>query len=218
MSKFKVKFNKEAYITNGSGYLLRKGGIKLITYREIDESYFEKYDRIPMLVHVKSIFRLEKIENGLGGILLKETIVNEITKNLGVYEEATKYADKFDITNWAFFMAFDKEIPIGAVTIASKTKDVQMLDDRDDICVLWDIRVDDRYKQQGVGTKLFNMAVGWSRKNGFKQLKIECQNNNVPACKFYHKHGAVLGKVDEYAYFKETDIKDEVQLIWYLDL
>lgn len=44
----------------------------MFTYREIDESFFEKYDKIPMFVLVKSMFAVEKIENGLGGILLKE--------------------------------------------------------------------------------------------------------------------------------------------------
>lgn len=190
----------------------------MISYKKIDESYFDKYAEIPMIVHVKSIFKLEKINNGLGGILLKETQVKEYIKDLGVYEQPTKYADEFDITNWAFFMAFDNELPIGAVTIASKTKEVNMLDGRDDMSVLWDIRVDDRYKQQGVGTKLFDLAVEWSKSNGFIQMKIECQNNNVQACKFYHKQGAVLGKLDEYAYYKDIDIKDEVQLIWYLEL
>ena len=73
----------------------------MITYKEIDESYFGEYDRIPMIVHVKSIYRLEKINSGLGGILLVETPVDEYRKDLGVYAEATKYADEFDITNWA---------------------------------------------------------------------------------------------------------------------
>ena len=49
-------------------------------------------------------------------------------------------------------------------------------------------------------------------------MKIECQNNNVQACKFYHKQGAILGKIDAYAYYKDIDIRDEVQLIWYLEL
>lgn len=190
----------------------------MITYREIDESYFEEYDKIPMRVHVKSILRVEKIENGLGGILLKETPNEECLKDLGVYEKATEYSKEFDITNWTFFMAFDNEFPIGAVTVASKTKNVNMLDGRDDMSVLWDLRVDDRYKRQGVGTKLFTMAAEWSKLKGLKQMKIECQNNNVPGCRFYHKHGAVLGKIDEYAYWDDIDTKDEVQLIWYLDL
>ncbi|WP_316569506.1 GNAT family N-acetyltransferase [Neobacillus sp. YIM B06451] len=190
----------------------------MITYKEIDESYFHEYDRIAMLVHVKSIFSLEKIENGLGGILLKETPVKEYIKDLGAYEKPTQYPNEFDITNWVFFMAFHNERPVGAATVASKTKGIHMLDAREDLAVLWDIRVDDPYKQQGVGTQLFNMAVEWSKLKGFTQMKIECQNNNVPACKFYQKHGAVLGKIDEYAYIHDPQVKDEVQLIWYLNL
>lgn len=38
--------------------------------------------------------------------------------------------------------------------------------------VLWDLRVDDRYKRQGVGTKLFTMAAEWSKLKGLKQMKI----------------------------------------------
>ena len=47
---------------------------------------------------------------------------------------------------------------------------------------------------------------------------IECQNNNVAACKFYHKQGAVLSKIDMYAYYSEPEIRDEIQFIWYLDI
>lgn len=190
----------------------------MITYREIDKSYFEEYDKIPMVVHIKSILSLEKINNGLGGLVLKEVPVKAYIKDLGKYEKATEYAEEFDITNWSFFMAFDDEVPIGAATIASRTKNVNMLDSRDDMTVLWDIRVVDRYKKQGIGTELFRKAVQWSKEKCFKQMKIECQNNNVPACRFYHKQGAVLGKIDEYAYYKDIEIRDEVQLIWYLDL
>lgn len=190
----------------------------MITYKKINESYFEKYDSIPMLVTVKSILALEKIEGGLGGILLKEIPVEEYEKDLGIYEKAVEYPVEFDISNWVFLMAFDGEVPIGAATVASKTKNINMLDGRDDMSVLWDIRVDDKYKRTGVGTKLFNMAVKWSKSSGFRQMKIECQNNNVQACKFYRKQGAYLGKIDEYAYYNDSDAKNEVQLIWYLDL
>jgi Acetyltransferase (GNAT) family. len=52
----------------------------------------------------------------------------------------------------------------------------------------------------GVGTKLFSIAVEWSKPKGLKHMKIERQNINVQACRFYHNCGAVLGKIDEYAY------------------
>lgn len=55
-------------------------------------------------------------------------------------------------------------------------------------------------------------------KAGYKQMIIECQNNNVTACNFYKKQGALLSKVDMYAYYSEPKVRDEIQLIWYLDL
>lgn len=84
--------------------------------------------------------------------------------------------------------------------------------------MLWDIRVEHSYRRRGVGQALFDMAVGWSREQKLTQLKIECQNNNVPAVRFYHKQGAVLSAVDEYAYGHESGNRRETQLIWYLNL
>lgn len=115
-------------------------------------------------------------------------------------------------------MAFDEEKPIGAMTVAGTTPNLNMLSGRDDVCILWDIRVIDGYKHQGVGQKLFDMGIKRAKEDGYKQMIIECQNNNVPACKFYHKQGAVLSKIDMYAYFLEEDCKNEVQFIWYLDI
>ena len=190
----------------------------MISYKKVDHSCFKAYDAIPMWVDVKSEYVLDKINNGLGGILFKEVPVKNYIRDFANDGKATEYSSRFDITNWAFFMAFDDEKPIGAVTIVSKTADVHMLDGRDDITVLWDIRVADEYKHHGIGQHLFDLAADWSRSNGFKQMKIECQNNNVPACKFYHKQGAVLAKIDEYAYYDDPDSRNEVQFIWYLNL
>jgi len=93
-----------------------------------------------------------------------------------------------------------------------------MLSGRDDLAVLWDIRVDDAYKHQGVGQVLFEMSVKWSREQGLTQMKIECQNVNIPAVRFYHKQGAVFSAIDEYAYYNKPEFRHEAQLIWYLDL
>lgn len=62
------------------------------------------------------------------------------------------------------------------------------------------------------------MATNWFREHNLVQMKIECQNNNVPAAKFYHKQGAILSMVDEYAYYNEPEFRHETQFIWYLDL
>ena len=115
-------------------------------------------------------------------------------------------------------MAFDDEKPVGAATVAARTDKLYMLAGRDDACVLWDIRVADEYKHQGIGQKLFDLAVKNAKADGYRQMIIECQNNNVPACNFYRKQGALLSKVDIYAYYQEEACRNEVQFLWYLDL
>ena len=59
---------------------------------------------------------------------------------------------------------------------------------------------------------------GKRRKQGCKQLKIEAQNNNVPACRFYAARGCHLGAIDRYAYAHNPRLADETMLIWYLEL
>ncbi len=192
----------------------------MFTFRQMDETCFPLYDRVPMRLTVRSEYRIEKINRGLGGFVLTETSVEPYVKDfcLGDDESVTRWTKRFDITNWAFFMAFDGERPVGAATVASRTDGVHMLGGRDDLAVLWDLRVDEAYKHQGIGQRLFDMAVDWARREGLVQLKIECQNNNVPAVNFYHKQGAILSAMDEYAYYTDEEYRHEAQLIWYLDL
>ncbi|KIJ43922.1 hypothetical protein M422DRAFT_30732 [Sphaerobolus stellatus SS14] len=200
----------------------------MIDIKQIDKSYLPIYDTIPMLVRVESEYAVEPIDGGLGGFLfqLKE-VTTPYTKDLGKYEKPSKYEERFDISNWAFFIAFDTDKPnpdgsgplaVGAITLVGRTPNVDMLDRRDDLAVLWDIRVREESQRLGLGTKLFTTAVRWARKQGFRQLKIEAQNNNIAACRFYRKQGALLGGLNRYAYYDDPDIRGDVQLLWYLDL
>jgi hypothetical protein len=62
----------------------------------------------------------------------------------------------------------------------------------------------------------------WCREQGLKMLKIETQNVNVPACRFYASQGARLGAINRFAYADATwsrpDVQDEVMLLWYYKL
>lgn len=193
---------------------------KTITYKKVDRTYFPQYDQIPMTVHVSAYYRIDKDNRGLGGFTLVETPIEPYIKDFCVGDDKsiTRWEKRWDISNWAFFMAFDGERPVGGVTIVSRTKEINMLSGRDDLVVLWDIRVDDAYKHKGIGQVLFDMSVNWSREQGLVQMKIECQNNNIPAIRFYHKQGAILSSIDEYAYYNEPEYRYETQLIWFIDL
>lgn len=191
----------------------------MITYKKVNDAYFPQYDSIPMKVNVSSYYRIEKVNRGLGGFALVETMVKPYIKDFCVGEEqSVERWKRWDISQWGFFMAFDGDMSVGAAAVACRDRGINMLSGRDDLAVLWDIRVCHEYKHQGIGQALFDMVVKWSKTQGFIQLKIECQNNNVPAVKFYHKQGAVLSAVDEYAYYNEQEFRHEAQLIWYLDL
>jgi len=192
----------------------------LITYKKVDKTYFSQYDQIPMKINVSAYYNIEKHNRGLGGFSLVETPVEPYIKDFcnGKNKTISRWEKRWDTTNWAFFIAFYGDRPIGGATVATRTKEINMLSGRDDLAVLWDIRVDDDYKHKGIGQSLFDMAVKWSREQGLVQMKIECQNNNIPAIKFYHKQGAVLSAIDEYAYYNEPKYRHEIQLIWMLDL
>jgi len=62
---------------------------------------------------------------------------------------------------------------------------------------------------------MFKAAEAWSMAKGCRQLKVETQNINVPACRFYAKQGCVLRAIHPHAY---PEFPDEVQLLWYKDL
>ena len=93
----------------------------MITFKEVDKSFFELYDKVSMNVNVQSEYEVKRINGGLGGLVFEEVPVEPYIKDLSIYERAIEYEKEFDITNWRFYMAFDDDIPVGAMTVAGKT-------------------------------------------------------------------------------------------------
>lgn len=48
-----------------------------------------------------------------------------------------------------------------------------------------------------------------------EELKIETQNTNAPACRFYARRGCVLRAIRRFAY---PLLPNEVELLWYKEL
>jgi ribosomal protein S18 acetylase RimI-like enzyme len=101
---------------------------------------------------------------------------------------------------------------VGGAVAAWNTPSVDMLEGRSDLAVLWDVRVDPEYRERGVGHCLFTAVTDWARTRGCRTLKVETQNINVPACRFYARQGCELRTIRSDAY---PDLPDEVQLLWY---
>jgi len=185
-----------------------------IRYCEIGPDKLKEYGNIPFYYDTETKYELKKINRGLGGISIELIKVPRFHKDFG--SRVDNWTEIFDISNWKFFVAYnEKDEMVAGCTLAINTNNCNMLEKRSDLVVLWDIRVKDEYKHQGIGQHLFDMALNYSKENGFKQLKVECQNTNPAAVNFYHKQGMVLHAINEYAY---PDYPNEAQMLWYLDL
>lgn len=122
---------------------------------------------------------------------------------------------RFDVSNWTLFTARVGGSRVGGATVAFNTPGLTMLEGRRDLSVLWDIRVGPNIRGKGIGSALFKKVETWARAHSCRQLKVETQNVNVPACRFYARHGCELRAVHHAVY---PDLPEEIQLLWYKDL
>lgn len=165
---------------------------------------------------VESFLGLTLIEDGLGGVEFTEISVAEPwVKDYDDRETPTDWVKRFDASNWVLLTAYDSEERVGGAVIALDTPELHMLDGRQDLAVLWDLRVAPEARGSGVGESLFRAVETSSRSRGCHDLKVETQNINVPACRFYQRMGCTLGAVNRFAY---PDLPDEVQLLWFKNL
>jgi GNAT superfamily N-acetyltransferase len=157
-------------------------------------------------------------DDDVGRFALSERLVD--TPYVKAYDEIpgegpSQWARRFDISRWAFIRAQSGDRLVGGAVLAFDTGDVEMLEGRRDLAVLWDIRVSPDVRGKGIGSRLVRASEAWAISKGCRQLKVETQNINVPACRFYEKQGFVLRAVDRLAY---PELPREIQLLWYKDL
>ncbi len=174
--------------------------------------------RIPISFEVESVFDVSAPGGGLGGLILSERRLDApYVKDYDAMEGEgpAQWAERFDVSNWGLIGAHSNGARVGGAVIAFNTEGVNMLEGRRDLAVLWDIRVAPEARGRGVGSALFRAAEAWASARGCSRLKIETQNINVPACRFYARQGCVLGAINRFAY---RDLPDEVQLLWYKTL
>ena len=196
-----------------------------IIIHQVEISGLPAYASIPISYRVESLFRIEAVDHGLGGFRLSEEKVDlPYLKDYdaggcdGSPETPLDWPRLFDISSWGIFMAYDGENPLGGAAVALHTAGVNMLEDRQDLAMLWDIRVRPENRGQGIGRQLFRRSASWAAAQGCRQLKIETQNVNVPACRFYARQGCELGGINCFGYAGCPSVAHEAMLLWYLDL
>lgn len=188
---------------------------------EVGKESLGEYSKVPIAFEVKSVLEVDRVQGGLGGLALTEAPVDQpYIKDYDASPDGgpARWTEKFDLSNWAIFIGHDGASPVCGATVAFDTPGVHMLAGRSDLAVLWDIRVLPGMRRSGIGAKIFARASDWARGRGAAQMKIETQNTNVPACRFYLKQGCRLGEIDLQAYAHDPLTAHETMLVWYLDL
>lgn len=181
----------------------------------------ERYPPIPISFRVESRLRVETIDGGFGGFRLTEELVEEpYVKDYDEFEQGNPLdsAKRFDPSRVHAFAAFDGDKPVGAAVVVVDSLGACALTCRDDVAVLWDIRVHPDYRGRGIGSMLFDQAVTCAREQGCGVLAAETQNINVPACRFYAGKGCYLGLISPCAYGNDPRFAHEAMLVWCLDL
>jgi GNAT superfamily N-acetyltransferase len=164
---------------------------------------------------VSEIFDVGEAPNQQFALSARQVAVPYLKDYDAVSDRPTEWSQRFDISKWAFFAAFAAGQRVGGVAIAYDTPDLDMLEGRIDLAVLWDIRVDRPHRRRGVGTALVAAAASWAFRNGCRQLKVETQNTNVAACRFYTREGFVVRSARHGVYSEQPA---EIQLLWYKDI
>lgn len=192
-----------------------------IEVRQVGIEFASRYGEVPIAFCVESILEPESLD--APGIVLREVRGDEpyekdYDTDTDDSDHPQHWAERWDTSHWGFFAAFDGDAPVGWAVVATRTPNMNVLEGRADLAVLWDIRIHQEWRRRGIGTRLFNRAADSARRQDCRQLKIETQNVNVPACRFYAARGCRLGGIVPGCHAYPPSFHHEYTLLWYLEL
>jgi GNAT superfamily N-acetyltransferase len=183
--------------------------------REEPPSALAAYARVPIAFDVRERLAVHAAERGLGGLrLVAEPVTVPYAKDYDAEpgQHPAAWPRRFDVARWGVLSAWRDGARAGGAVVAWDSPEVEMLAGRPELAVLWDLRVAPALRRGGVGAALFRAAEGWAAARGARWLKVETQNVNVAACRFYAAQGCLLGAIDSFAY---PTLPHETQLLWY---
>ena len=175
-----------------------------------------EHSEIPIRFEVRTVFEV-KGDDPVSAVLVERSVEPPWIKDYDAVqgEGPTCWPKRWDVTNWGLLAAYVGGRRLAGCVLAYNTDGVNKLEGRDDVVAVWDLRVHPDHRERGIGHKLFEAAVQWGRDRQCRELKVETQNINVPACRFYKRQGCRLSSIDRSAY---EACPEEVELIWSLAL
>ncbi len=79
-------------------------------------------------------------------------------KDYDAVENPVSLPQRFDLSNWGFFAACLDGGRVGGAVVVRNASELDFLEGRTDLALLWDIRVAEEVRGKGVGSALFRAA------------------------------------------------------------
>ena len=174
----------------------------------------DSYASVAIAFEVAEVFDVSDQPSDSGGFsLTRRTLDVPYVKDYDVIDGGPMcWAQRFDLSRWGLLAAYAGRRRVGGAAVLVDAPEVFMPAARRELAVLWDIRVAPEARGDGIGSALVVAAQTWAAARGCRQLAVETQNVNVPACMFYLRQGFELRSVERFAY---PALPDEVRLLWY---
>ncbi len=187
--------------------------------REIGPDLYRRYAEIDPSYEVTSVLKVVPRDRGLGGFqFIEEEVAQPYPKGADSPEDSpASWPPRQEPGEFTAFLAMDGDLALGGAAVIINPTGAFLFERRDSLAGLWDIRVRPDCRRTGIGSQLLLHAAAWAKQRECTQLRVECQNVNVAACRFYAKH-CILGGIERYGYAACPDVAHEVMLLWYLDL
>jgi len=183
----------------------------VIKIKKTGPAQLNDYLKISAAFEVRDKLILKQTERGVE--FVSEKISVPYTKDYDLYENPSVWYKKWDLEKWGLFIAeTETGLTAGAAAVAYDTPELTLTEKRKDITVLWDIRVNPEYRRKGTGKLLFEKALEFTKLKNCSLMKIETQDNNTGACKFYSAMGCILSEINPGVY---SEFPGEIQLIWH---
>jgi ribosomal protein S18 acetylase RimI-like enzyme len=122
-----------------------------------------------------------------------------------------EWPTRFHMASWGFLGAYDHGTRVGSAVIVVADTQVELLEGQSDVALLWDLRVAPAARRLGVGRALLDRAEEWAWERGARWMRVETQQVNVPACRFYVARGFTLEHIRRGVY---AELPHEIQLLW----
>ena len=127
----------------------------IIDVLEESQPALAEYARIPIGFEVREVADVAESVSHVGRFVLEpRAIAQPYVKDYDDDGGPEAWPSRFDLSYWRFFAARVNGSRVGGAAVILRAPGVEMLRGRDDVAILWDIRVALSFRGQGVGSAL----------------------------------------------------------------